>query len=147
VFGGTRSESIRPRDVAGYVRQVMSEPQHERFGRPLSAKFVNLHLNVLHNIFKTAIAEELVQTNPVASVERPKVQRRRWRILQPAEVGWVAAGFTDERGRRVFLTLNADGTAPVRVAGVALAGREHVRARSPSRRYARRVRHRKGPRC
>ena len=108
VFGTTRLESIRPRDVAGYVRQVMSEP-HERFGRPLSAKFVNLHLNVLHNIFKAAIAEELAQTNPVASVERPKVQRRRWRILQPAEVGRVAAGFTDERARRVFLTLMLTG--------------------------------------
>jgi len=108
VFGATRLESIRPRDVAGYVRQVMSEP-HERFGRPLSAKFVNLHLNVLHAIFKAAIAEELVQTNPVASVERPKVQRRRWRILQPAEVGRVAAGFTDERARRVFLTLMLTG--------------------------------------
>jgi len=108
VFGTTRLEGIRPRDVAGYVRQVMSEP-HERFGRPLSAKFVNLHLNVLHNIFKAAIAEELVQTNPVASVERPKVQRRRWRILQPAEVVRVAAGFTDERARRVFLTLMLTG--------------------------------------
>jgi len=108
VFGMTRLEGIRSRDVAGYVRRVMSEP-HERFGRPLSAKFVNLHLNVLHNIFKAAIAEELVQTNPVASVERPKVQRRRWRILQPAEVGRVAAGFTDERARRVFLTLMLTG--------------------------------------
>ncbi|MGI9113039.1 MAG: tyrosine-type recombinase/integrase [Gaiellaceae bacterium] len=86
----------------------MSEP-YERFGPPLSAKFVNLHLNVLHNIFRAAIAEELVQTNPVASVERPKVQRRRWRILQPAEVGRVAAGFADERARRVFLTLMLTG--------------------------------------
>ena len=108
VFGSTRLDGIRPRDVAAYVRQVMSEP-HPRFGRPLSAKFVNLHLNVLHNVFKAAIAEELVQTNPVASVERPKVQRRRWRILQPAEVGRVAAGFTDERARRVFLTLILTG--------------------------------------
>ena len=108
VFGNTRLDGIRPRDVAGYVRQAMSEP-HPRFGRPLSAKFVNLHLNVLHNIFKAAIAEELVQTNPVASVERPKVQRRRWRILQPSEVGRVAAGFTDEGARRVFLTLILTG--------------------------------------
>jgi hypothetical protein len=86
----------------------MSEP-HARFGRPLSAKYVNLHLNLLHSIYKTAIGEELVQVNPVVGVERPKVQRRRWRILQPDEVGPVAAGFTDERARRVFLTLMLTG--------------------------------------
>ena len=54
----------------------MSEP-HKRYGRPLSAKYVNVHLNLLHAIFKSALAQELVQSNPVTGVERPKVQRRR----------------------------------------------------------------------
>lgn len=47
--------------------------------------------------------------DPVVGVERPKVQRRRWRILEPQEVGRVAAGLTDERARRVFLTLMLTG--------------------------------------
>jgi integrase len=107
-FGTMRLDAIRPRDVATYIRRVMNEP-HPRFGRPLSAKFVNLHLNLLHAVFKSAIADELVQANPVATVERPKVKRRRWRILEPTEVGRVAAGFTDDRARRVFLTLILTG--------------------------------------
>jgi integrase len=107
-FGTTRLEGVRPRDVAAFVRVAMSEP-HERFNRPLSPRYVNVLLNVMYDLYKSAVAEELVQANPVVGIERPKTRRRRWRILQPQEVGRVANAFTDDRARRLFLTLMLTG--------------------------------------
>jgi integrase len=92
--------SIRPRDIAAYTRQAL-----ERF----TAKTVQLHLNVLYDVFKTAKAEELVDANPVDGAERPKVTRKRWRILQPTEVGPVLNAFTDEQARLMFLMLMMTG--------------------------------------
>lgn len=99
-LAATKLGSIRPRDVAEYVRQALGD---------YAAKTVNLDLSVLHDVFKTALREELVESNPAAAVERPKVQRRRWRILEPAEVQRVAQAFTDSRAQLVFLTLMLTG--------------------------------------
>ena len=66
-------------------------------------------LNVTHAIYDTAIGEELVQANPVVGVQRPKVQRRRWRVLEPVEVARVLKAFEDDRARTVFLTLTLTG--------------------------------------
>jgi integrase len=93
-------DSIRPRDVAGYTSQAL-----DRF----APKTVQLHLNVLHDVFKTARVEELVDSNPVEGAERPKVPPRAWRILEPAEIRAVAGKFTDQQARAVFLTLVLTG--------------------------------------
>jgi integrase len=92
--------AIRPRDVAGYTRSAM-----ERF----APKTVQLHLNVLHDVFKTAKAEELVDSNPVEGAERPKIPPRRWRILEPAEIRRVRQHFADEQARTIFLVLVLTG--------------------------------------
>jgi integrase len=99
-LGTTRLDGIRPRDVVAYARGALET---------YSAKTVNLHLNVMHDVYKTAIAEELVAANPVAGIERPKIPRKRWRILEPREVPRVSKAFSDVRGRRVFLTLVLTG--------------------------------------
>ena len=99
-FRPMRLASLRPRDVAAYGKTAL-----ETF----SAKTVQLHMNVLHDIYKTALAEELVQANPVTGVERPRVTRKRWRILEPVEVARVTKAFTDDRARRVFLTFVLTG--------------------------------------
>jgi integrase len=99
-FGSTRLDAIRPHDVAGYIDGALDR---------LAPKTIQLHLNVLHNVFKVAISEELVTANPVAGVERPKVPRPRWRILEPREVPAVRQAFTDVRARRVFLTFILTG--------------------------------------
>jgi hypothetical protein len=83
-FGSTRLDAIWPRDVTAVVNDAMTKP-HGKHKRPLSGKYVNLLLNIAYSIFKSAIGEELVASNPVASVRRPKVERRKWRILEPAE--------------------------------------------------------------
>jgi integrase len=105
-FGPLRLASIRPRDVADYTRQMQSP---DRKPKPFAAKTVQLHLNLLHDVFKTALAEELVDANPVDGAERPKVRRRRWRILQPNEVPRVLKAFEDEQARTMFLTLMLTG--------------------------------------
>src|SRR5262249_41858371 len=87
-FGATRLASIRRRDVAGYVRDAVEAG--------FAPRTVNLHLNLLHDVMASAVVQELIEANPVDGVERPRVRRRRWRILSPAEVPRVAAAFTDE---------------------------------------------------
>lgn len=107
-FGHRRLGDLRPRDVSAWVAEVMEKP-HGKHKRPLSAKYVNLLVNVGHCVYQSAIADELVDGNPFASVRRPKVIRRKWRLLEPHEVARVLAAFTDERARTVFLTLTLTG--------------------------------------
>jgi integrase len=102
-FGSLMLAKIRPRDVAGYVRHAMTE-KRAKTAKPLSAKTVNLDLTVLRLIMESAQREELADRNPCDSMERPK-KRRRWRILEPVEVGRVAQEFIDDRARAVFLVL------------------------------------------
>jgi integrase len=62
-----------------------------------------------HAIFQTAQREELVDSNPAANAERPKLPPFRPQILEPVEVARVANAFTDEQARTVFLTLVLTG--------------------------------------
>ena len=99
-LGGMALGTVRPRHVAEHVAASLD---------CYAAKTVTLDLNVLHDVFKVAVREELVESNPVSNVERPKVRARRWRLLEPAEVRRVLKAFTDERARTVFLTLYLTG--------------------------------------
>lgn len=99
-FATFRLGAIRPRDVAAHVREAL---------QTYSAKTVNLDLSILHDVFKTAKREELIDSNPVEGVERPKIKVKRWRILEPAEVSRVLRGFKDEQARTMFLTLVLTG--------------------------------------
>jgi integrase len=99
-FGPLPIASIRPRDVAAFVSEQMKDYAPNTITRDLS---------VLHDIFNTALREELVESNPAARAERPKRPRRRWRILQPLEIQRVAREFTDDQFRVVFLTLVLTG--------------------------------------
>ena len=81
----------------------MSRPQGKH-QKPLSGKYVNLLLNIAYSIFKAAIEEELIDANPVASVRRPKVEKKRRRILEPAEIPRAYKAFSDDRARRVVFS-------------------------------------------
>ena len=99
-FGKEPLGSIRPSHVAAYIQEALGDR---------SARTVIAEVNLLHDIFGRAVVEELIQANPVTGVERPKAKPVRWRILEPTEVCRVAAAFTDERARAVFLTLHLTG--------------------------------------
>ena len=66
-------------------------------------------MSLLHAIFATAQREELVESNPAANAERPKLPPFRPQILEPVEVARVAKAFTDEQAKVVFLTLVLTG--------------------------------------
>jgi integrase len=99
-LGSLPLAEITPRHLAAYTRG-----QLER----LSGTSVNYDLSILRDLYQTAMREELVYSNPVALVERPKATPRRWRILSQVEVPRIAREFTDERARLVFLTLILTG--------------------------------------
>ena len=87
-------------DADGFVREALDA---------YAPATVNLDVNVLVDVFHSAMREELVDRNPAKLAERPKLPRRNWRILEPAEAGRVAAAFTDSQARAVFLTLILTG--------------------------------------
>jgi integrase len=99
-FGPMPLAAIRPRHVAGYVAAQMGDYE---------ASTVSRDLSVLHDLFATAMREELVESNPAAGAEHPKLARRSWRILEPGEVARVLKAFVDEQARTIFLTLVLTG--------------------------------------
>lgn len=100
-FGPMPLAAIRPRHIAEYIALLS--------GEAYGASTVGRDLSVLQAIFTTAKREELVDSNPAERAERPRLPRRSWRILEPAEVARVAKAFTDEQARCVFLTLVLTG--------------------------------------
>ena len=66
-------------------------------------------VDTFFEVMKTAKREELIDSNPVEGVERPKIRRRKWRILEPVEVARVRKAFTEQQPRVAFLTLVLTG--------------------------------------
>jgi integrase len=99
-FGPYPLGAIRPRHVAEYISEQAAEYEPSTVGRDV---------DLLFDIFKSAKREELIESNPVDGAERPKLGRRKWRILEPAEVPRVLKAFTDEQARTFFLTLVLTG--------------------------------------
>jgi integrase len=99
-FGPMRLGSVRPSHVAHYVASALTT---------YAPATVTQDVGVLHDIFKTAKREELVDSNPVEGAERPKVPRHRWRILEPVEVARTRKALTDEQARTAFLVLVLTG--------------------------------------
>src|SRR5262249_50850902 len=97
VFGPMPITAIRPRDVAAFVRSLTVSG--------MAPASVGKDLAVLAALFRGGRGEEWPERTPAEGAERPKVARRRWRILEPAEVRRVARAFTDAQSHVVFLTL------------------------------------------
>lgn len=99
-FGPMPLAAIRPRHIAEFIAATSAE---------YSPSVVGRDVDLLHAIYKSALREELVDANPAAGAERPRLPRRRWRILEPVEVSGVAKAFVDEQARACFLTLVLTG--------------------------------------
>ena len=80
----------------------MSEPS----GAPAT---VGRDLSLLHDVLATAVREELLESNSASGAEHPRLPKRSWRILTPAEVARVLRAFTDDQARAAFLTLVMTG--------------------------------------
>jgi integrase len=99
-FGSRPIAAIRPSDVAAYIVEQSKTFHPTTVGNDVS---------LLQGIFKTAKREEIVDSNPADNAERPKIPRRRWRILQPAEIALVYRSFVNEQARTMFLALVLTG--------------------------------------
>jgi integrase len=109
-FGPMRLATIRPTHVAAYVSEKL-----EGF----APATVIGDVDVLFDIMKAAKREELVDSNPVEGAERPKIPRRRWRILEPVEVARVATELGhDPQARTAFLTLIVTGVRRFELQGL-----------------------------
>lgn len=84
-FGALKLDAISVTQVDAYV----AAKRHSGYG----PRTVNRHLNLLHKLLATALRRQLVRTNVVSAVERPREPRRRWTILSPEEVRAVEAAF------------------------------------------------------
>lgn len=99
-FGPMQLARIHQRDVAAFIAKA---------SKTYAPKTIQFDLNTLHDVLKCAMRDELIDRNVVPLVERPKVIRRKWRILKPAEIPIVLRSFTDEQARTIFLTLVLTG--------------------------------------
>ena len=99
-FGHMPLATIRPRHVAAYIAKQTGDYE---------ASTVSRDIDLLHDVFKTAKREELVPANPVEGAERPRLARRRWRILSATEITRVKSAFTDEQAKTIFVTLVLTG--------------------------------------
>lgn len=95
-FGSQRLGDIKARDVNRYVADKSKTHQ---------AGTLRNHVIILGIIYKRAIAEELVDRNPTIGSDRVKVTRRKWRILEPAEIAAVDQAFDDDLYRLMFRML------------------------------------------
>lgn len=93
-FGPMPLGAIRPKHIREYVNGLTQGPET-----------AHRDLSLLHSIFESARRDELVEQNPAARAERPKLPRNKWRLLKPEEVPVVARSFTDDRARRAFLAM------------------------------------------
>jgi integrase len=92
----------------------------------LQPRTLNRQLNLLNLIMAAAVRRQLVRTNPVSGLDRPREPRRRWTILSPVEVGRVERAFLDldgqrgwlEQARVVFLTVIGAGLRRGEVLGL-----------------------------
>jgi integrase len=114
VFGHLKVGAIDVRKVEEYVAAK------RRAG--FAPRTLNRQLNLVHELFEAGVRQQLIRSNPVKSVERPREPRRRWAILSPAEVARIERAFRElieaavgeerawrEQARVVFLTLLGTG--------------------------------------
>jgi integrase len=99
-FGPYPLGAIRPRHVSEYIAEQATDYEPSTVGRDV---------DLLFDVFKSAKREELIESNPVEGAERPRLGRRKWRILEPAEVSRILKAFEDEQARTIFLTLVLTG--------------------------------------
>jgi integrase len=111
-LGALKLEAIGVKELDRYLA---------RKSKLLQPRTLNRHLNLLHALFKAAQGRELVRSNPVSAVDRPRESRRRWTILSPVEIGRIERAFQEladedpeasawiEQARVVFLTVVSAG--------------------------------------
>lgn len=88
-FDGMELAAIGPREIDAYITAKTNQR------KPLSPKTVGNHLRLLNVMFKVAARWQLVTANPVALVERPRVEQPEMNVLSEAEVAALAGAYRE----------------------------------------------------
>jgi integrase len=96
-LGAYRVGAIRARVVSSAIAEL---------SKRYSPATVNQAVNLLHDILASAVREELIEANPAAHAERPKMPdyEQTWDVPDQAEAGAILRAFTDERARLIYRT-------------------------------------------
>jgi integrase len=88
--------SIRPRDLAAYLSGQLDR---------LSPASVNLDISVMQAIFEAAKREELIDSDPSDTIERPKILAAAGGSSSRSRCGRSSTHSSTHPGRTVFITL------------------------------------------
>jgi integrase len=96
-LGAYRLGAIRARMVSSAIAEL---------SKRYSAATVNQAVNLLHDILASAVREELIEANPAAYAERPKMPdyEQTWDVPDQGEAAAILRAFTDERARLIYRT-------------------------------------------
>ena len=88
VLGNVPLTKLKPVHVQSYLSGAMRNGRLDGKGG-LSAKSAHRHYQVLHAALHRAVRLEVIARNPADAVELPRVERKQFRALTPAEVRTV----------------------------------------------------------
>jgi integrase len=92
-FGKKRLHQITSGLVQDWVTQAAAEGAAE--GAGLSARSIRKYHTMLHSIFKRAVRDQLILTNPCEHTELPKIIARKSRTLTPTEYELLLGAIPD----------------------------------------------------
>lgn len=88
-------ECLTPALIRGYEIHCMDKLK-------MGARSVNLHLSCLSSLCKYLVAQEVLTTNPVKMVKRPKESKRIPEVIKAGEIGdYLAEAPSDEYSSRL----------------------------------------------
>ena len=85
-FGQLELVAIEPFDIDAYIAEK---------GHRLSPKTIGNHLGLLGVLFKVAMRWRLVTSNPVAQVDRPRVENVEMNVLTEAEIARLITAYNE----------------------------------------------------
>lgn len=103
-------------DTDGYeVTNFMAQASVER---GLSATTMNRYLSTLSSFYKFLVGQQIIETNPVLGVDRPKIKDRELLYLKHADVIALLEKIEDQRDRLLIRTIYATGVRVSELCGI-----------------------------
>ncbi|MEA3345172.1 MAG: tyrosine-type recombinase/integrase [Chloroflexota bacterium] len=91
-FIGSDADDITPSDCRAFmahlhtVKAYEGHPTRDPDSKGLSNSYIHAHWRALRRLFRWSVEEELLKTNPMASIKAPKLEYKLPRVLEDHEV-------------------------------------------------------------
>ncbi|RKD73658.1 site-specific recombinase XerD [Sinobaca qinghaiensis] len=107
VFGDMKLSDIKPFHIVDYMNELQKPGQHtQKEGATLSASVLQFNHRILKNIFSRAVDWEIIKTNPVANVSKPKATKSRADAYDNQEIELLFEALKNEPEQwKVMMTL------------------------------------------